>query len=182
MGVASTRSDWLRRFHDGDRKIIEGIYREHFTTVSRAVGTTAGPADRETVIHEIFLRLLSQPFLRCSFQGGDLAAWLSVVSRNHAMDCARRRRREVPASATAAADRPCPDSGEAGIEARLLIERFRREALPPCWAPVFDARFIRQLSQEEAAAALGMGRTTLAYQEARLRRLLRRFVLKGGRC
>ncbi|HXU82273.1 MAG TPA: hypothetical protein VN914_12810 [Polyangia bacterium] len=133
------------------------------------------------MIHEIFLRLLSHSALRCSFQGGDLGAWLSVVSRNHAMDCARRRRREIPASVAAAADRASPDWGESGIEARLLVERFRRDALPPAWAGVFDARFIRQLSQEEAAAALGMGRTTLAYQEARVRRLLRRFVVKGVR-
>jgi len=179
MGVASARSDWLRRFHEGDRVIIEGIYREHFNTVSRAVGDMASPADRETLIHEIFLRLLSQAPLRCSFQGGELAAWLSVVSRNHAIDCARRRRREVPVTAAAATDRPSLDSGEAGIEARLLIERFRQEALPSRWAGVFDARFLRQLSQAEAAQALGLGRTTLAYQEARVRRLLRRFLLKG---
>jgi RNA polymerase sigma-70 factor (ECF subfamily) len=178
MGVADARSDWLRRFHEGDRAIIEGIYREHFATVSRAVGAMTGPADRETLIHEIFLRLLSQPPLRCSFRGGDLAAWLTVVSRNHAIDGARHRRLEVPASAAAAKDHAGPDSGESGIEARLLIERFRRETLPPRWAPVFEARFLRQLSQEEAAATLGLGRTTLAYREARVRRLFRRFVQK----
>src|SRR4029453_19580872 len=97
------------------------------------------------------------------FEGAALGAGLWVVTRNPAIDCCRRRRREVPASVTAAADRPSLDSGEEGIEARLLIERFRREALPSRWAGVFDARFLRQLSQEEAAAALGVGRTPLAY-------------------
>ena len=60
-----------------------------------------------------------------------------------------------------------------------MIERFRREVLPAKWADVFEHRFLRQLSQAEAAELLGIGRTTLAYQETRVRRLLRRFLLKG---
>ncbi|NPC78158.1 RNA polymerase subunit sigma-70, partial [Pyxidicoccus fallax] len=54
---------------------------------------------------------------------------------------------------------------------------FRREHLPAKWAPVFEARFVRQLSQREAAAALGLHRTTLAYQELRIRSLLKKFLL-----
>jgi RNA polymerase sigma-70 factor (ECF subfamily) len=181
-GVGTTApgaSPWLRRFHDGDRKVIEELYREHFGTVGRAVGPVLGAADRETVVHEIFLRLLTQPALRTSFRDGDLGAWLTVIARNHAIDFTRRRNREilagtaveVPASGAA-------DSGEAGAHARVLVERFRKDVLPPKWSGVFEARFIRQLNQPEAAAALGIGRTTLAYQEARVRRLLRRFLLR----
>jgi RNA polymerase sigma-70 factor (ECF subfamily) len=49
--------------------------------------------------------------------------------------------------------------------------------LPPAWLDVFQARFIDHLSQCEAAARLGKRRTTLAYQELRIRRLLRKFLL-----
>jgi RNA polymerase sigma-70 factor (ECF subfamily) len=178
--VAVDPSPWVRRFHDGDRAVIEELYREHFETVGRAVGSLLGAADRETVIHEVFFRLLTQPALRASFRDGDPGAWLAVVARNHAIDCARRRSREVPAGSggdLGAAD--AGDSGEAAMQARMLIERFRREVLPPKWAGVFEARFIRQLTQQDAAAMVGVGRTTLAYQEARVRRLLRRFLLKG---
>jgi RNA polymerase sigma-70 factor (ECF subfamily) len=45
---------------------------------------------------------------------------------------------------------------------------------------VFDARFIQQLDQPEAARLLGMHRTTLIYQEYRVRTLLKRFVLRKG--
>jgi RNA polymerase sigma-70 factor (ECF subfamily) len=174
-------SPWLRRFHDGDPGVIEEVYREHFATVARAVGSLLGTADRETAIHEIFLRLLSQPALRASFREGDLGAWLTVIARNHAIDCARRRAREVPAGA--GLDQPsrdAGDSGEAGAHARVLVERFRKEILPAKWARVFEARFLRQLTQEEAAETLGIGRTTLAYQEARVRNLLRKFLLRGS--
>jgi RNA polymerase sigma-70 factor, ECF subfamily len=179
-GVAVTPDDWLRRFHEGDRTIIETIYRENFTSVDRAVALLTSAADRETAIHEIFLRLLTRATLRASFQGGDFAAWLSVVAHNHAIDCSRQRRREVPADCAAAAGAtPLVDSHASRVEARLMVERFRAEVLPKKWIAVFEARFIQQLSQEEAAASLGVGRTTLAYQEARVRRLLRRFFLRS---
>jgi RNA polymerase sigma-70 factor (ECF subfamily) len=181
--ASAERSDWLCRFHDGDRAIIEEIYRRHFDAVGRAVASLLNVADREAAIQEIFLRLLTRPALRSSFQGGDLGAWLTVVVRNHAIDCARHRSREVQVDADAPASDGAlsRDRSHDGLEAKLAVDRFRREALPAKWAAVFEARFIRQLSQDEAASALGLGRTTLAYQEARVRGLLRRFLLRGGR-
>lgn len=177
--VDADTSLWLRRFQAGDREILEQVYRQHFGTVARAVRLLPA-ADQETAIHEVFLRLLTQPALRQSFHEGDLGAWLAVVARNHAIDWARRRSREI--SAGNSADLPATDtgdSGEAGTHARVLIERFRREVLPAKWAAVFETRFLRQLTQMEAAEEMGVRRTTLAYQEARVRRLLRRFLLKG---
>jgi RNA polymerase sigma-70 factor (ECF subfamily) len=179
--AAADASLWLRRFQEGDRAVIEEVYRQHFMTVARAVGLLLEPADKETAIHEIFLRLLTQPALRSSFREGDLGAWLAVVARNHAIDCARRRSRELPAGSGAdLRGGEASESGESGTIARMLIDRFRREVLPPKWAGVFETRFIRQLSQVESARVLGARRTTLAYQEARVRRLLRKFLLKGG--
>jgi RNA polymerase sigma-70 factor (ECF subfamily) len=60
----------------------------------------------------------------------------------------------------------------------VLIERFRRERLPPDWVGVFERRFLEQLTQHEAARALGIRRTTLAYRELRIRRALRAFLLE----
>jgi RNA polymerase sigma-70 factor (ECF subfamily) len=173
---------WLRRFHDGEPDAIEQVYREHFDTVGRVVAPLLGRGDGETVIQEIFFRLITQPALRAAFRGGDLGSWLCVVSRNHAIDYLRRRNREVPTATVPAPDQPGSlPSWETEAEARLLVERFRAEVLPPKWAATFELRFLQQLSQSEAAAALGMGRTTLAYQEARVRRLLRKFLLVRGR-
>src|SRR3569623_438776 len=35
-GVPPADDPWLRRFHAGDREVIEDCYREHFATVERA--------------------------------------------------------------------------------------------------------------------------------------------------
>lgn len=177
--AATEPEAWLRRFHAGERAVLEAVYREHFPTVARAA-SGLGQADRETVIHEVFFRLLTQPGLRAGFRGGDLGAWLAVVARNHSIDFLRRRNRETPAGAAFAADEPQSSSWEGSSDASLLIDRFKKEVLPPKWARTFELRFLRQLSQSEAAAQLGIGRTTLAYQETRVRRLLRKYLLRGN--
>jgi RNA polymerase sigma-70 factor, ECF subfamily len=176
---ASEADDWLARFHDGDRRVMEECYREHFATVLRAVGRYLSGADQETVVHEVFFRLLSQPETRRGFGGGPFGSWLATVARHQAIDFLRRYRREQPLpddDAAAGPDEAPPP--EARLAARALVERFRRERLPEKWRPVFDARFMQQLSQREAAAALGLSRTTLAYRELRIRARLRRFVLR----
>jgi hypothetical protein len=66
------------------------------------------------------------------------------------------------------------------FRAQAVIGRFRREVLPEKWRSVFEARFIRQLSQREAATEIGITRTTLAYQEMRVRSLLERFLLTNA--
>lgn len=173
----------LARFHAGDRRLFEEIYDQHYEAVDRAVGRVLSGADRETVVHEVFCRLLASEATRRNFQGGSLAGWLVTVARNQALDFVRRYRREVmlasPEAALgphAALDSGAPVPGERA-EAQLLIARFRREILPAKWAAVFQVRFLDGLSQREAARALGLHRTTLVYQELRIQRLLSRFLL-----
>jgi RNA polymerase sigma-70 factor (ECF subfamily) len=140
------------------------------------MGGMLGASDRETVIHELFSRLLTNGDLRRAFTGGSFVAWLTTVARNQAIDYQRRRGREVPLEDEA------PATGVASwaeaAEARVLIERFRRERLPREWGGVFERRFLEQMTQHEAARALGIRRTTLAYRELRIRRALRDFLLE----
>jgi len=182
-GGALDRDDaWLRAFHAGERACLEGCYREQLEMVGRAVGAiVATGADRETLVHEVFFRLLNEETLRRKFRGGSFAAWLRVVARNQAIDYARRRRLEVRISddAVGAAESTADPGLEQRIDVRLTLERFRLHVLPREWHRVFAARFLEQQDQPAAARSLGMRRTTLAYQEYRIRRLLRRFVLRG---
>jgi RNA polymerase sigma-70 factor (ECF subfamily) len=173
---------WLAGFHEGRREAIEDCYREHFATVDAAVSRILHGADRETVVQEVFTRLMSDPQLRCAFRGGRLTAWLATLSRNLAIDFARRRRFERPDGLMPAGDGVhAPHVMEHQAEVRLLVERFRKERLPPRWAPVFEARFVCQMDQRTAARHVGISRTTLAYQEYRIRGLLRSFALQGNR-
>jgi RNA polymerase sigma-70 factor (ECF subfamily) len=172
--------DWVRRFHAGERRLIEEIYRDHHALVVRTMTALLGLTDGETASHELFLRLMTQASLRGSFRAGVFAAWLVVVARNHAIDYRRRQGREIPSGNAALAEgATLRDATHARSEARLLLERVLAEVVPPAWAGVFHARFLRQMSQPEAARHLGISRTTLAYRELRLRRLLRRFALRG---
>jgi RNA polymerase sigma-70 factor (ECF subfamily) len=177
---------WLARFHAGERDVIEGCYRDQFRVVESAVGQILRGADKETVIHEVFLQLMSRAELRRGFSGGSFSAWLATVARNLAIDFWRRYRNERSlddeSSGAALADASQPiERFERGVDARLVIERFRREALPAKWAGLFEARFVAGLDQRSAAKRLGISRTTLAYQEIQVRRLLRRFLLGRGK-
>jgi RNA polymerase sigma-70 factor (ECF subfamily) len=172
------RLSWLERFHAGDRTVLDEVYRGHVDAVHRSAAGVLGGADLETVVHEVFFRVMSNEELRRAFQGGDLAGWLVVVTRHHAIDYVRRRGRELPAGLEVAGTRDRPqDDFASQVDAALVIEKFCREVLPPKWRPVFEARFVQHLSQTEAATELRMNRTTLVYQELRIRRLLHAFLL-----
>lgn len=175
----------LEGFHAGDRGTLERVYREHYARVARAAASVLAPADAETVTHEVFHRLLSSPKMRESFKGGELGAWLSRVAKNQALDFRRRYARETSLE-EGMADGPETAGATEGahgdsLSAAMVIERFRKTVLPPKWDAVFEARFLKQLGQREAALALGMHRTTLMYQEHRIRALLQKFVLETER-
>ena len=183
-GGAGQQDAWLRAFHAGERACLEGCYRDYLDAVDQAVGCVVTGADRETLVHEVFFRLLSDASLRQSFRGGAFASWLRVVARHQAIDYARRRRLEVrftddTGSAAPADAVPDPPPFEAQFDVRWTLERFRERCLPAKWRAVLDARFLAQQDQPTAARTIGVSRTTLAYQEYRIRRLLRRFVLRG---
>jgi len=175
-----TEDRWLADFHRGDRDTFETLYREYFATVDGAVARVLAGADKETVIHDVFCQLMMRAEVRSAFRGGSFGAWLGTLARNRAVDFHRRRKLEQPMGADPEAFGGALEtqSFEPKAEARLLIERFSR-TLPEKWQRVFEKRFVEGLDQLEAATALDMSRTTLAYQEYRIRRLLRRFVLQG---
>jgi RNA polymerase sigma-70 factor (ECF subfamily) len=173
-----TAEGWLATFHEGTPEAMGVFYREHFATVDAAVAAVLRGPDRETVVQEVFARLMTDSRLRLAFKGGRVSPWLRALARNLAIDFARHRRYERP-------DGLNPEGGlteghdavERKVEARMLIERFRRECLPAKWQAVFEARFVLHLDQASAARRVGIGRTTLAYQEYRIRSLLRSFTL-----
>ncbi len=171
---------WVDAFYRGHSNAMEAMYREHFSTVRAAVFGVIGGADGETVVHEVFLRLLSDEDLRRAYRAGagNFSSWLYTLSKNHAVDYARRRSRETPTGLAPG------DEGSAGalpqqLEARALVRRFRDQVLPAKWISVFDARFVSQMDQRQAARSLGIPRTTLVYREHRIRGLLRAFLLSG---
>jgi RNA polymerase sigma-70 factor, ECF subfamily len=171
---------WVAGFHAGDRRVLEQCYRDHYRAVVGAVARLLMGADAETVTHEVFYRLLWNAKLRENFQGGSFDAWLTQVATNLARDHLRRYRREQSEPEATPDEGGRSSRGVADeVEAKITIDRFRRACLPAEWEGVFNARFLRQLSQRDAAKELGMHRTTLVYQEQRIRTLLKEFLLRG---
>jgi RNA polymerase sigma-70 factor (ECF subfamily) len=170
-------SAWVAAFHAGSRATMHDLYQDYFATVDSAVGRVLAGADKETVVHEVFFKLISSGDQRRRFRGGAFGAWIATVARNQAIDHARRlgRERSMPADRV---ERYMTAS--VGVDedasARVLIDRFRGE-LPDAWRPVFDLCFLGQLPQRDAAAKLGVARTTLAYQAHRIRARLRQFLV-----
>jgi RNA polymerase sigma-70 factor (ECF subfamily) len=178
---ATDANAWLARFHAGHAGTLENCYRQHVGRVAAAAGRVLASVDAETVTHEVFYRLLSDAGFRASFRGGNLGAWLAQVAHNLAVDVSRRRRREVDELEEApGATEADPARYDEQIEAKMLVDRVVTERLPEKWRALFDVRFLRQLPQRDAARELGMQRSTLVYQEQRIRELLEDFLLGKG--
>jgi RNA polymerase sigma-70 factor (ECF subfamily) len=178
----------LEAFHAGDRRVLAEVYHRHLGRVSRSVSRYCRGADAECVIHDLFLALLERRDMRESFRGGDLGAWLATLAGRRALDHLRRRTRltllDDPRSLEGKLE---PVEEEQGLlhrdQVRRLeraLDRFAEEVLPkltPKLVEVFRARYREPYrSQIEAAAELGIPRTTLIDRETRLMRYLGRFL------
>jgi RNA polymerase sigma factor (sigma-70 family) len=160
--------EWRERFLRGDKDVIEEIYRTTFDEVRRAAGTVLHePADRDAVVHEVFLQLISSRDLRESHRGGQIGSWLGAIARHQALDFARRESRLTDLSAIdEATSRVDPLD-----ELRRELVRFAAQ-LDPDRQRLVQLRYIEGMTQMEAAAALGKPRSTLEDWEHQLKRAL----------
>jgi RNA polymerase sigma factor (sigma-70 family) len=152
------------------------LYREHRQTLLQAARRLLGPAEAESVLQEVFVELLRNPALRARFSGGSMAAWLGEITRRKALEHLRRHGREIPGEAAVEGHA----SAEGRLQARNLIERFLARHVPEPQRRFFLLRFLERKTQVEAAAALGLPRSTLEGWEHRLGEALRRFIVEEG--
>ena len=159
---------WRERFLRGDKDVIEEIYRATFDEVRRAAGTVLHePADRDAVVHEVYLELLSSRDLRESHRGGQLGAWLGAIARHQALDFARRESRLTDLSAVDEASA----KHDPMQELRRELVRFASR-LDPERQRLVQLRYIEGMTQMEAAAILGKPRSTLEDWEHQFKRAL----------
>jgi RNA polymerase sigma-70 factor (ECF subfamily) len=159
---------WRERFLRGDKDVIEEIYRATFEDVRRAAGTILHePADRDAIVHEVYVQLLASRELRESHRGGQLGAWLGAIARHQALDYARRESRLVDLSAVDQASTKV-DHME---DLRREIARFASK-LDPERQKLIHLRYVEGMTQMEAAAVLGKPRSTLEDWEHQFKRAL----------
>jgi RNA polymerase sigma-70 factor (ECF subfamily) len=175
-GAGASEPD-LEAFWRGDDLALAAIYRRHARALLGAARGMVGPADAESVVHEVFVELLRNQELRRRFTGGSLAAWLGAIARRKGFEHLRRAGR-APAGgdATAAAPEPADPSPEPRLEARDFLLRFLKAGVPAQQAEFFRRRFLDGHTQVQVAAALGIPRSTLEGWEHRLADRLRRFI------
>jgi RNA polymerase sigma factor (sigma-70 family) len=159
---------WRERFLRGDKDVIEEIYRATFEEVRRAAGTVLHePADRDAVVHEVYLELLESRELRESHRGGALGAWLGAIARHQALDFARRESRLTDLSAVDEVS--IKSDGLTDLRRELI--RFA-ERMDPERRRLVELRYVEGMTQMEAAAILGKPRSTLEDWEHQFKRAL----------
>jgi RNA polymerase sigma factor (sigma-70 family) len=164
--------DWRDRFVRGDQSVIEEIYRTTFAEVRRAAGgVLREPADRNAVVHDVFLQLIASRELRQSYRGGRIGSWLGAIARHQSLDFVRRERWFTDLSAI--------DQAAAKTD---LLDELRRELvrfaarMDPERRRLVQLRYIEGMTQVEAATALGMSRSTLEAWEHQFERALQVFL------
>jgi RNA polymerase sigma factor (sigma-70 family) len=155
---------------------LERVYRAQRETLLRVANRLVGAVEAESVIQEVFVELLRNAELRGRFAGGSLSAWLAEITRRKAFEYLRRHGREIPSEAAEGAGAVSP---EPHLVARQMVERFLAAHVPEAQRRFFMLRFLEHRTQVEAAAALGLPRSTLEGWEHRLARALRRFILEA---
>ena len=163
----------LEAFHAGHEGVIRAIYVEYGAALLRETCRYAGPAEAESVVHDVFVELLRNRALRAQFVGGALSAWLRQIARLKALEHLRRARRQPPAWLG-----PEAYSREGTLEARDVLTRFLAAEVPEAQKKFFGMRFLARQTQVEIAAELGIPRSTLEGWEHRLTEKLRAFVVE----
>jgi RNA polymerase sigma factor (sigma-70 family) len=166
----------LSAFRAGDPSALQGVYLAHGPALLREIRRYTGPAEAESVVHDVFVELLRNSDLRAKFVGGALVAWLRQIARLKALEHLRRARRSPPQELALEAQ---SDEGE--LEARDLLSRFLAAEVPDAQREFFAMRFLARHTQVEIAGQLGIPRSTLEGWEHRLTAKLRAFVLEAAR-
>jgi RNA polymerase sigma-70 factor (ECF subfamily) len=185
MPYLRTTTDLLRQFRNGERQALERVYWAYVERVETVVRhgiqlMRPGSAihvkglDREELadaVQEVFTRAFAAR-ARLAYDGlRDYGPFLVAIARNLLVDLARKRGRELPLEELGEAwDPPASREEEPyADETTMSMVREYLSSLPAELRGVHEQRYVRGVSQEEAAQALGCSRQQLRTLEKRLR-------------
>jgi RNA polymerase sigma factor (sigma-70 family) len=174
----------LRRFRSGERAALALVYWRYVDAVAAVIRRSGLLSQHNPLSHaeelsdlvqETFARAFSGP-ARAAYDGTrDYRPYLLRICRNLLADVARRSGREI--RGVDGDELPGPPTAPAWAEAeQLAMVRDYVAALPPVLRAVYEQRYVLGLSQEQAAAALGVGRQTVRTREEKLRKGLARHL------
>jgi RNA polymerase sigma factor (sigma-70 family) len=185
----------LDAFRRGDRAALTTVYYHYVDGIAALVrlgfsipGTGArirGAPDEQTerdLVQEVFTRAFA-PRAREAFDGlRPYGPYLRQIARNLMIDRARTADRSIPLDEGAAELVIEPEAAEADPawqeQRRQTVEYLA--GLAPDLQKLVKLRFEDEMSQEQAAAALGVSRRRVRTLEARIQRGLRKVLRRAG--
>src|SRR5262245_41517183 len=174
MPLLRTDRGLLAGFRQGERAALERVYWEYVERVERVVRhgflllrqegavQVAGlrPGDVGDVVQETFTRAFGER-ARLAYDGlRDYGPFLLTITRNLLVDRARKYGRELGLDDLEEFAEPAAEEKEPPFadDATMKATREYLERLPGALRGVHEQRYVRAVSQEEAARALGISR------------------------
>lgn len=192
----------LRGFKAGERAALTDVYRMHAQEVAgllrhgfafesggqrrRFAGYASG-FELQDALHETFRRAF-EPTARDAYDGlRPFGAYVGMIARNLVLRSFRARETAFPLDSGALDSGvratvdvgPSPEHAVHEEQVRALVGRFLATLATDEQALV-EARFVRGLSQRDAAEALGLGRQTIRTKEKTLRTKLLAYLREQG--
>lgn len=168
----------------GDPSAFAELYRRYLPRVHafalRRTGVIEVAEDVTSATFERALRNLAQ----FSWRPGGFGPWLFRIAANELVDHHRRTRRDGSPRAEVAARRlhaeAAPDpADEVHVRDAVAQMLAAMDSLSPRYQQALSLRYLSGLTPDEAAAALGISRTTMAVVVHRASRALRRAMPTG---
>src|SRR5450631_162645 len=191
----------LERFRVGDQEALETVYFACVAIVTRIAaavlrtGSTSGGCgksevamDLADVVQEVFVKVFG-PNARARFDSNrPFGPYIAQITRNVAIDHCRQMSRYVPCDTSGLMDELPPELDmDTGVDDRseaatlALVNRYLA-SLDDDTQRVYEAIYVKGISQRDAAQMLGLGRQVIRTAEARLRTGLRRELARAARC
>lgn len=191
--------EWLRGYREGQPKALERVFRAYAPLVYHVLRTgvrgqdgaarigLSSPDQEDDVVQDTFIRLFSAP-VRERYDGiRPFGAYVRVVARSALIDHLRKHGRvtapldvDVDPADVANLDgwvpgAPLPDQTVLSLQEQQKARAFL-DSLPDADRHLFRARFEQGMTQEQAAATLGLSRQGLRTVENKLRRKITDFL------
>jgi RNA polymerase sigma factor (sigma-70 family) len=177
--------EFLEQFRRGDRHALEQVYWFYVDRVERLVRSCLASVDVrepgsaanvEDVVQDVFARAFG-PAARESYDGlRDYGPYLFTVARHSVADALRLSRREVLADldnfaspATPGGENATGDDEQWADASVMALVRSYVAGLAPDLRDLHHQRYVLGLSQDRAAAALGISRQNVRTLEKKLR-------------
>lgn len=175
MTVFVGRPELLARFRAGERPALEEVYFAYVDIVAYVVRQTFRGAEAADLIQETFTRAFAER-ARLAYDGlRPYKPFVLTICRNLVVDEARKRGRELvveePPETLPADGAHDPEWADPATVA--AVERYIA-GLEPKLRALYEERYVKDRSQNEAAAALGLTRQKVRTLEDKLRRGLER--------